>query len=492
MKKQVFLYFTVLLFTSSISGQEIKDFFSTLAKNNLFNGSVLISKSGETIFSNSYGYSNMEKKEKINEKSQFTIASVSKTFTAVAILQLKQKGKLNIDDPVQKYLLDFPYPNVSIRHLLSHTSGLAQYYRLFDSAMKEKPEKIFSNEDIIPALIENKVPLSFAPGDKWEYNNVNFCLAALIVEKIAGINFRDYLAKNIFEPAKMKDSFLPKNRMLKEPNQVELYTYPNFYSTSVVNVQTLKETFLIDEKSNFYGPGGIVSTALDLQKYQKALFSYQLLGKKELEEALTPAKLNDGKIASYRAYEKEIAYGLGWQTYTNESNEKIAFHDGLNTGLTSILMHNITRNHTVILLSNTASQVFVIGNEALKIIENKPYKMPLPSLSRVYGSLLESGNKEKANQLIEEYLKKPDSYEVTERDFNRLGYQFLRSQKTDNSLLTFASATLIFPNSSNMYDSYGEALLQSGKKEDAIKMYQKSLELNPDNENGKKVLKKLL
>jgi len=492
MKKQVFLYFTVLLFTSSISGQEIKDFFSTLAKNNLFNGSVLISKSGETIFSNSYGYSNIEKKEKINEKSQFTIASVSKTFTAVAILQLKQKGKLNIDDPVQKYLLDFPYPNVSIRHLVSHTSGLAQYYRLFDNAMKEKPEKVFSNGDIIPALIENKVPLSFAPGDKWEYNNVNFCLAALIVEKIAGIDFRDYLAKNIFEPAKMKDSFLPKNRMLKEPNQVELYTYPNFYSTSVVNVQTLKETFLIDERSNFYGPGGIVSTALDLQKYQKALFSYQLLGKKELEEALTPAKLNDGKIASYRAYEKEIAYGLGWQTYTNDSNEKIAFHDGLNTGLTSILMHNITRNLTVILLSNTASQVFVIGNEALKIIENKPYKMPLPSLSRVYGSLLESGNKEKANQLIEEYLKKPDSYEVTERDFNRLGYQFLRSQKTDNSLLTFASATLIFPNSSNMYDSYGEALLQSGKKEEAIKMYQKSLELNPDNENGKKVLKELL
>ncbi|RED19719.1 CubicO group peptidase (beta-lactamase class C family) [Flavobacterium cutihirudinis] len=492
MKKQVFLYFTVLLFTSSISAQELKDFFSTLNKNDLFNGSVLISKSGENVFSNFYGYSNIEKKEKINEKSQFTIASVSKTFTSVAILQLKQKGKLNIDDPVQKYLLDFPYSNISIRHLLSHTSGLTQYYRLFDTAMKEKPEKTFSNEDIIPALIENKVPLSFAPGDKWEYNNVNYCLAALVVEKITGISFRDYLEKNIFEPAKMKDSFLPKNRRLKTPNQVELYTYPNFYSTSVVNVQTLKETFLIDEKSNFYGPGGIVSTALDLYKYQKALFSYQLLGKKELEEALTPAKLNDGKIASYRADEKEIAYGLGWQIFTNDSNEKIVFHDGLNTGLTSILMHNITKNHTVILLSNTASPVFATANAALKLIENKPYKMPLQSLSRIYGSLLESGSKEKANQLIEEYLKKTDSYEASERDFNRLGYQFLRLQKTENSLVTFAAATLIFPNSSNIYDSYGEVLLQSGKKEDAIKMYQKSVELNPANENGKKVLKELL
>ncbi|MFH7010889.1 serine hydrolase [Flavobacterium sp. FlaQc-52] len=492
MKKQIFLYFTALLFTSTISGQEIKDFFSTLAKNDLFYGSVLVSKSGENTFSNFYGYSNIDKKEKINEKSQFPIASVSKTFTAVAILQLKQKGKLKIDDPVQKYLPDFPYPNVSIRHLISNTSGLGQEYHLFDKAIKENPEKIFSNEDIIPALIENKVPLSFAPGDKWEYNNVNFCLAALIVEKIVGISFGDYMLKNVFIPAKMKDSFLPKNRKLKEPNQVELYTYPNFYSTNVVNVQTLKETFLIYEKSNFYGGGSIVSTALDLHKYQKALFSYQLLGKKELEEALTPTKLNNGKIASYRFDEKEIAYGLGWQIYTTDTNEKIVFHDGLITGLTSILMHNITKNNTVILLSNTANPVFVTANEVLKLIDKKPYKMPLQNLSRVYGSLLESGKKEKANELIGEYLKNPDTYEATERDFNRLGYQFLRLQKTDNSLLTFASAALIFPNSSNIYDSYGEALLQCGKKDDAIKMYQKSVELNPDNENGKKVLKELL
>ena len=127
-----------------------------------------------------------------------------------------------------------------------------------------------------------------------------------------------------------------------------------------------------------------------------------------------------------------------------------------------------------------------------RLIDNKPYKIPVQNLSRVYGNLLESGNKEKANQLIEGYLKNPSSYEAIERDFNRLGYQFLRLQKTDNSLSTFASATLLFPNSSNIYDSYGEALLQSGKKEEAIKMYQKSLELNPDNENGKKVLKELL
>ena len=492
MNNQLLLYFTVLLFTSTISGQEIKDFFSTLDKNNLFNGSVLISKSGENIFSNYYGFSNMEKKEKITEKSQFPIASVSKTFTATAILQLKQKGKLKLDDTVQKYLQDFPYPNISIRHLLSNTSGLGQEYHLFDNIIKEQPEKIISNEDIIPVLIQNKTPLSFSPGDKWEYNNVNFCLAALIVEKIAGISFREYLEKNIFSPAKMHDSFLPKNRKLKEPKQVELYTYPNFYSTSLVNITNLKEPFLISEKSNFYGNGGIVSTALDLQKYQKALFNYKLLNKKELDEALRPSKLNDGKIASYRFEDKEIAYGLGWEIYTDESNGKIVFHDGSITGLTSILMHNIDKNQTVILLSNIATPVFAVSNAISQLINNKPYVFPVQNLSRVYGNLLENGSKEKANQLIEEYLKNPTSYDATERDFNRLGYQFLRLQKNDNSLQTFASAALIFPKSSNIYDSYGEALLQCGKKEDAIKMYQKSIELNPDNENGKKVLKELL
>lgn len=492
MNRQFFFIFIASILASTASGQEINDFFTTLDKKNLFNGSALISKSGENIFSNFYGFSNIEKKEKINEKSQFPIASVSKTFTATAILQLKQKGKLKLDDPVQKYLQDFPYSNVSIRHLLSNTSGLSEYYHLFDNIIKEQPEKVISNGDIVPTLIQNKTPLSFSPGDKWEYNNLNFCLAALIVEKISGITFREYLEKNIFKPAKMMDSFLPENRRLKKPNQVELYSYPNFYSTSLVNITNLKDPFLISEKSNFYGNGGIVSTALDLQKYQNALFKYQLLDKKELEEALTPAKLNDGKIASYRFEEKEIAYGLGWEMYTDESNGKIVFHDGSITGLTSILMHNIDKNQTVILLSNNAAPMFTLSNAISQLINNKPYVIPVQNLSRVYGSLLENGSKEKANQLMEEYLKNTKSYNASERDFNSLGYQFLRLQKNENSLQTFASAILIFPKSSNIYDSYGEALLQCGKKIEAIRMYQKSIELNPDNENGKKVLKGLL
>ncbi|KPH14007.1 serine hydrolase [Chryseobacterium sp. ERMR1:04] len=492
MRRIFFLIILTAFFSTTLSGQEFNTLFSTLSKNNLFNGSVLISQSDKTVFSNSYGYANIEKKEKITNQSQFPIASVTKTFTATGILQLKQKGKLNIDDSVQKYLQDFPYPNITIKQLLNNTSGLAQYYNLFDTVIKEQPEKIISNQDIIPTFIRFKTPLSFVPGSQWDYNNLNFCLAAMIIEKVSGMTYANYMAQYIFDPAKMKDSFVPLNRKIKKANQVELYTYPNSYSTQLVNTTTLKDPFVISEKSNFYGNGGIVSTALDLQKYLKALFTYQILGKKELEEALTATILNDGKKVSYQFEGKEGSYGLGWAMYTDESNGKIVFHDGLITGLTSILLHNITKNESLVLLSSIGnSPVFPISNAVLQITDNKPYTIPAQSLSRIYGSLLESGNKEKADQLIQEYLKDPSGYEANERDFNRLGYQFLRLQKNDISLQTFYSATLIFPKSANIYDSYGEALLQSGKKEEAMKMYQKSLELNPESTNAKEMINKI-
>ncbi|PQA97769.1 hypothetical protein B0A69_00045 [Chryseobacterium shigense] len=488
---KIFVILLTVFLALSVSGQELNTFFSSLSKNNMFNGSAVVSQAGKDTFSGEYGFSNIEKKEKINGQSRFPIASITKTFTSTAILQLKQKGKLKIEDPVQKYLPDFPYSNISIRHLLSNTSGLAQEYNLFDRIIKEQPEKVISNHDIIPTFIRFKTPLAFVPGSKWDYNNINFCIAAMIIEKVSGMSYRAYLKENIFGPAKMNNSLVPENRKTKETNQVELYTYPNLYSTDLVNVNTLKEAFPIYAKSNFYGNGGIVSTASDLQKYQNALFTYQILGRKELEEALTATFLNDGKKVTYTIEGKEISYGLGWGMYTDESNGKIVFHDGSITGLTSILIHNITKNQTVILLSSIGnSPVFSTSNAVFQLIDHQSYTMPVQNLSRMYGSLLDKGSQDKANQLIQEYLKDTDRYEATERDFNRLGYQFLRLQKCENSLQTFHAASLVFPKSWNVYDSYGEALLQCGKKEEALTMYQKSLELNPENTNAKEMMRK--
>ncbi len=156
MKKRFFVILLTTFLANILSGQELNDFFSTLSKNNIFKGSVVISKSGKKVFSNSYGFSNIEKKEKINDKSQFPIASITKTFTATAILQLQQKGKLNINEPVQKYLTEFPYPNITIKQLLNNTSGLAQEYNLFDTIIKEEPEKSFRIRILFRLLFVSK------------------------------------------------------------------------------------------------------------------------------------------------------------------------------------------------------------------------------------------------------------------------------------------------------------------------------------------------
>ena len=495
--KKMYFFFAIILLQSNIvfaqnETNEILNYFEKLYSFNQFNGNYVVAKNEKVICKRSVGFGDLDKKTALNKNAQFPIASISKTFTATAILQLKQKNKLKLDDAVQKYLPKFPYANITIRHLLSNTSGLVDYYNLFDSLMIEFPNKLITNSDIIPVLNQNKNLVSFLPGERFQYNNVNFCIAALIVEKVSGLSFGEYIKQYIFRPAKMKNSLVPDNKNIMQTKQVECYSFPNLYSISLQNVRTISKNFKIEERNNFYGNGGIVSTAADLYKFDQALYNGTLIGKQELEEAFTPMKLNDGKTATYQLDEKQVTYGLGWEIYTDEKNGKVVFHDGSLTGLTSILVRNISKQQTIILLENTGSNaVFSASNAILNILNQQPYKPVTQNFTRLYGSTLVNNSMSEANILLTKFLNNPEKYNVTEREINRLGYELLRQNKKTEAIETFSTTTKIFPNSWNAFDSYGEALLLNNQKEEAIKMYQKSLQLNPDNVNGKKVLQKI-
>lgn len=489
--------FTVFLLSNIVSAQttpkEINNYLENLHSLNQFNGNYIVAENKKVISEKSLGFGDLEQQKPLNKNSQFPIASISKTFTATAILQLKQKNKLKLDDAVQKYYPSFPYPNVTIKHLLSNTSGLGQYYSLFDSIMVQFPDKIITNSDIIPAFNQYKTPLSFSPGERWEYNNVNFCISALIIEKISGLSYSSYLEQYIFKPAGMKNSIMPINRRLPQKNQVERYTFPNLYSLSRENVKNAPETFKIEERSNFYGNGGIISTATDLFKYDQALYNGTLLGKQELEEAFSGIHLNNGKMATFQLAEKEVTYGLGWFMYTNEENGKVVFHDGAITGLTSILARNISKKQTVIILENTGSNVvFPASNAILNILNQRPYQPATKNFARLYGGTLVNKGIAQADALLMNYYKNPEKYNLAERELIRLGYELVRNKKVVEGTATFYTATKLYPNSWNAFDSYGEALLLNNQKEEAIKMYQKSIELNPQNENGKKVLQTIM
>lgn len=494
-QKTLYFFFAIMLLQNTIvfsqsTTKEINNYLENLHSINQFNGNYVVAKNEKVICEKFVGYGDYHKKIALRKNTQFPIASISKTFTATAILQLKQKSKLKLDDVVQKYLPTFPYANITIRHLLSNTSGLVDYYNIFDSVMVEFPNKLITNSDIIPAFNQYKIPLSFLPGERFQYNNVNFCIAALIVEKVSGLSFGEYLKQYIFRPAKMKNSLVPDNKNIMQTKQVECYSFPNLYSISLQNIRTISKNFKIEERNNFYGNGGIVSTAADLYKFDQALYNGTLIGKQELEEAFTPMKLNNGKTTTYQLDEKQVTYGLGWEIYTDEKNGKVVFHDGSLTGLTSILVRNISKQQTIILLDNTGSNaVFSTSNAILNILNHQTYKPVTQNFTRLYGSTLVNNGISEANTLLTRLINNPEKYNVTEREINRLGYELLRQNKKTEAVETFSTATKIFPKSWNAYDSYGEALLLNNQKDEAIRMYKKSLELNPDNENGKKVLK---
>ncbi|MCU0338803.1 MAG: beta-lactamase family protein, partial [Spirosomaceae bacterium] len=159
------------------------------------------------LYRNSFGYAQIEKKDTLLAASKFQLASLSKTFTAVAILKLYEWGKLSLEDTIQKFIPQFPYHGIQVKSLLSHRSGLPNYaYVLTDSVRKQNPYP--TNADIVRWYCAVRPKLYNTPNRYFSYSNTNYALLATIVEKVSGLSFEDFLRKNIFQPLGMKDTWL--------------------------------------------------------------------------------------------------------------------------------------------------------------------------------------------------------------------------------------------------------------------------------------------
>ena len=188
-------------FVFSDTAAKLDEFLSGQAAHYNFNGNVLVAENGKIVFKKSYGFADFDTKRLLNDSSVFELASVSKQFTATGILLLKDKGKLKLTDSLRQYFPELPYSNITIWHMLTHTSGLPDY----EEAMNEKWDrsKIAFNNDMIAFLAKEKLPVLFAPGTKWTYSNTAYAILASIIEKISGQSFKDYMADNIFQPLGM-------------------------------------------------------------------------------------------------------------------------------------------------------------------------------------------------------------------------------------------------------------------------------------------------
>jgi CubicO group peptidase (beta-lactamase class C family) len=178
--------------------QKIDSILTGLSRDEAFSGNVLISKKGKIIYEKSFGNANAEDRTPLTKDTIFLIGSVAKTFTAVALLKLREQGKLNLDDPVTKYLPELSYKNVTLRHLLTHTSGLLEYQT--DEIIKEIAGKGVNNAELVKVFVRLNPEQEFEPGTKWEYSNTNYILLALTVEKVSAKVFLNSSAKIFLFP----------------------------------------------------------------------------------------------------------------------------------------------------------------------------------------------------------------------------------------------------------------------------------------------------
>ncbi len=322
---------------------------SLLAKKG-FNGGILLAKNGEIVFEDYRGMSDFKTKEPITANTTFHIASVSKTLTSAVILKLMEQGKLALDDRIEKYIPSFPYPNITIKSLLNHRSGLPKYDHFMDGTrtevykVKNKRGKwikrtrtiriapqftgFASNRDVLQYMIANRPAPEASPDRRYSYCNTNYVVLALIIEQITNMPFPEYMAKNVFIPLGMTNTYVFSQKDI--PNYIPSYNYNN-------------SPFKLQKLDCVYGDKNVYSTVRDLLLWDRALYLGTYVSTKTLELAYQPY-----------SFEKrgEKNYGLGWHLYIKPPDPTIVYHNGWWHGNNAVFKRLVADTATVIILGN--------------------------------------------------------------------------------------------------------------------------------------------
>ncbi len=316
-----------------------------------FNGNILVAEGGRVMYENSIGWENKLAGTALTLETPFYLASIAKSFTAVAIIQLHERGKLDYNQNIGSYFPELGSfgSRITIKNLLNHTSGLPDYFALgWD-------EPGVTNAQIYSKLINNLKSLLFKPGNKYSYNNTGYLLLSLIVEQVGGMPYYKFINDNIVEPLQMENTWvhdlrnpgvLQKNRAIgydrkmKKENDYNLLTW---------------------------GDGGMYSNLEDLFIFDKALYTESLVSNASLQEAYEETELNNGSKKDY---------GYGWVIGSN-INGKVVSHSGGLAGFRNYFERQIEVGNTIIILTNNSNEdIFKIRNTLVKILDGRPYEMP--------------------------------------------------------------------------------------------------------------------
>jgi CubicO group peptidase (beta-lactamase class C family) len=322
--------------------------FKDLYTNSSFNGIFLVAKKGNIIYENFYGYADYEKKDTLNKNSLFQLASVSKQFVSTSIIYLKTKKLLNYNDKVSTYLTEFPYHEITIENLLNHTSGLPNYIKmLLDNEFYSNP----SNEAVYNYFCKNIPALNFNPDERFEYSNTNYVFLTLIIEKITGKSFYDFLDIVFFENTNINSTFI-----FKKSEELRINTKGYFSEWNI----SAKNYF-----DYVYGDKAFFTTAEDLLKWDKILYSNTIINQNEIDSLFGNRKIEFKENSNFT---KE--YYFGWFLAEINGSGKIMYHTGHWGGYNSLFLRDINKKNTIIILCNVITdEIYLNIEKYLKILE---------------------------------------------------------------------------------------------------------------------------
>lgn len=330
MKKSVFVLILsfLLTFCTKNNTEKMNKIFKDYEGENP-GAAVMVIRNTEIIFEKGYGIANFEDKTPVSAATNFRLASVTKQFTAMSVLQLIDEGKLNFDTNLKEIFPDFPDygKQITIKNLLQHTSGLIDYEDLIpDSATVQVKDK-----DVLEMMMQTDSTY-FEPGTEHRYSNTGYALLAMIIEKVSGEPFREYLKENIFEPLGMKNTLAYERGINDVPERAFGYTITD--TGIVFTDQSITSAVL--------GDGGIYSSLNDLYKWDQALYSDKVIRQNYLDESFTHGMTTDSK---------EFNYGYGWRL-ENFKDMEVKYHTGSTRGFRNIIYRIPSKEFTVIILTN--------------------------------------------------------------------------------------------------------------------------------------------
>ncbi|TKC03272.1 serine hydrolase domain-containing protein [Pedobacter cryotolerans] len=347
---------TLLVYNPKKEDKWIADFAENLHRKYGFNGNILVAKKGKIIYQGAKGWADYLHRDSLKINSEFELASITKTFTGVAIMQLIEAGKLNLTDDVKKFFPNFPYDGITVNMLLSHRSGMMNYvYFIDDIWRKEKKDmkKGISNQDVLQVIADKKPNPYAKPDNRFHYNNSNYMVLGGIIEKVSGKRYSQFMMENVFKPAGMKNT--------------HVYSKAEYEKIPVDVVGHDRNNFKYSVAQNFLdgpvGDKGIYSTIHDLVLFDKYLKNERLLTNKSLDSAY---------VGRNKPVNGHFNYGYGWRMFDGKGMDKVVYHTGWWHGFRHIYVRDLDKDIVVIFLGNKTNGSLMQLDELYKYL-----KMPI-------------------------------------------------------------------------------------------------------------------